>query len=477
MRSFAGRIERIGLRGRLMTVGVLGVAGALLIGGVILYLVLTTSLMGSVQAEARSSALQLALLLDSGQVPDPLPTSGAQVMQVIDNRNRVVTASLAGDRLTPLLTPEELREALNGKTVLVPGNRSGIAGNLQVAAVAAGPSNARVSVVAALPTADLDSASSRLRNLLLVIFPLLLLVLALIAWRVIAAALRPVEQMRRRAARIDGSSDHDERLPVPPTRDEVAALAMTLNEMLARVAAARRMQRSFVADAAHELRSPLASIRTQLEVAQRLGEGGQLPAELTGDVTRLTALVEDLLLLARTDAPSQTVSVAPVDIGALLDEVVGKYTGARVPVRHGGTTGAVIDASRDDLFRAMTNLVDNAVRHAASQVIVAIGASRTGGSTDVTVTVTDDGHGIPAPDRQRVFDRFTRLDDARDRDRGGSGLGLAITRELLARNGCSITLEDADPGVRALIGLPISPARKGLGPSTTRPAEWAPWHG
>ena len=367
------------------------------------------------------------------------------MVQVLSADNRVLTGSLTADRLTALVTPEEKARALAGDLVIVAGNRSGMSGGLQVSAVEAGPGSDRVTVVAALPTADLESATSTLRTLLLIVFPLLLLVCAVIAWRVIGAALAPVEELRSGASRIDGSSA-DERLPVPPSHDEIAALATTLNEMLDRVAAARRTQRAFVADAAHELRSPLATMRTQLEVAERLDEGGRLPEDLRPEVARLSALVEDLLLRARADDDRSVGRVAgPVELGRLVEDVVGRYATARVPVRCSVPSGegGTVEASYDDLYRALTNLVDNAVRHATTGVEVAISASR--------VTVTDDGHGIPEQDRERVFDRFTRLDEARDRDSGGTGLGLAIARELLRRNGFRVSLEDAEPGVRAVV--------------------------
>jgi signal transduction histidine kinase len=449
------RFERISLRGRLMAIGVLGVAGALVLGGVILYAVLASSLTRTVQSEALASAREIALLVNSGQTPDPVPGSGAQVVQVLSADNRVVTASLTADRLTPLVTPEERAQALAGDVVVVAGNRSGMSGGLQVSAIEAGPANNRVVVVAALPTADLESATTTLRNLLLVVFPLLLVVCAVIAWRVIGAALAPVEELRSGASRIDGSST-DERLPVPPTRDEIAALATTLNEMLDRVASARRTQRAFVADAAHELRSPLATMRTQLEVAARLGDGNGLPAELIPEVRRLSSLVEDLLLLARSDdgqlaraeARSET-----VDLGALAHDVAGRYASARVPVQLlAPVQRSHVSGSYDELYRALTNLVDNAVRHAASRVDVAVEVS----DDASRLIVTDDGTGIPETDRERVFDRFTRLDDARDRDSGGTGLGLAIARELLRRNGAHVSLEDAGPGVRAVVTIAAS---------------------
>jgi signal transduction histidine kinase len=331
-----------------------------------------------------------------------------------------------------------------------------------VAGIEAGPASNRVLVVAAVPTADLETSRRVLRTLLFVLFPVFLALLALIAWRVIGSALRPVEALREGAERIGEAADPSERLPVGPAHDEVSALATTLNGMLARLASANAQQRAFVADAAHELRSPLATMQTQLEVAERVGEGGELPQELLPEVRRLSALVEDLLVLAR----SETRGAAATDAGAelvslpqLLEDTRRRYSAARVPVRveslstrpGGGTDpqdGSVL-VRHDDLTRAVGNLVDNAVRHAESRVTLSWERRGAG----VWLIVRDDGHGIPEADRDRVFDRFARLDEARDRDSGGTGLGLPITRELLRRNGARVWLEDAQPGVRAVVAF------------------------
>ena len=460
--AVAGRFARLSIRGRLMLVGLVGVAGALVVGGLLLYAVLTQSLVRSVAGTARASAEQVAILVDSGRVPDPVPVSGAQVVQVLDAAGRVVSGSLTADRLTPLVTDEERRRALAGGEVVVPGNRSGLSGRLQVVAVAAGPQQGGVhayTVVAAAPTTDIEQSASTLRWLLLAIFPMLLAALALVAWRVIGAALAPVEQLRRGAERIDESSSGEERLPVPPSDDEVSALATTLNAMLDRIATARRRQRAFVADAAHELRSPLASMRTQLEVAQHLGEGEDVPAQVLPDVDRLATLVDDLLLLARVDdgtAPAQArrERVEPVDVAALVTDVASRYAMARVPVGTAAPSGGsacTVRADAEELARALRNLVDNAVRHARTRVVLAV----TSVGHRVEVTVTDDGHGLPPEDRERVFERFTRLDEARDRDSGGTGLGLPITRALVRRWGGEVRLEDAAPGLRALVTLPL----------------------
>jgi signal transduction histidine kinase len=446
------RWSRLGLRSRLLALGVAGVAVALLVGGLALYAAVAVTLDRAAASEARSAAREVAALVEAGRLPDPVPVSGAQVVQVLDSRQRVVGGSVAADRLTPLVDRREADRVADGGTVSVPGNRAGRSGELVVGGVRADRGGEAVLVVAAVPTADLETSQRVLRTLLLVFVPLFLLALAAIAWRVIGQALRPVEELRHGAERIGAGPDADRRLPVPPTRDEIAALATTLNRMLARLADAQTQQRAFVADAAHELRSPLASMRTQLEVAARLGEGGSLPDGLLPEVERLTALVEDLLVLARAGDDRTTRPAEDVDVHDVLAQVAGRYAAARVPVlvAAGGDAPAVARVSRPDLERAVGNLVDNAVRHAATRVSL---AARTTASGTV-LTVTDDGHGIPEAERERVFDRFARLDEARDRDSGGTGLGLSITRELLRRSGATVRLEDAGPGTRAVVVLP-----------------------
>lgn len=444
------------LRVRLLLLGLTGVAVALAVGAVVLYGALTFAVNRTLDADAHATAETVVnLVRDTGPV-DPLPVSGAQIVQVVDAHGRVVTASANADRLTPLLRGDERRAALAGHQVTVPGSRSGLDGPLRVTAEATDGGVVLVGV----PVGDVLHAQRVLRNALLITYPVLLIVLAVIAWWLIGRTLRPVESLRSGAERISGEH-REERLPTPRSADEVQALAVTLNGMLDRLAAARERQRGFVADAAHELRSPLASMRTQLEVAQRLGEGGDLTLDLLDDVHRLSALVDDLLLLARADAGERPRSRREsFDTAALLLEITSRYAGARVPVRLAAEEGAPGDpggsvfaaGDREELRRALTNLVDNAVRHAESVVIL---AARVQGH-EAVLTVTDDGPGIPAADRERVFQRFTRLDDGRSRDGGGSGLGLAIARELVRRSGGSVRLVDRPdgPGLTAELRLP-----------------------
>jgi signal transduction histidine kinase len=445
--------QRLSLRARLLLIGVLGVATALALGSAVLYAVLTIVGYRTLDGSAAATASEVATLVEQDRLPDPIPVTGNQIVQVVDARDRVVSASVNGDRLTALLLPREVRSAQDGSPVVVPGSRVGLDSPLRVVAARAdAPQESRV-VLVGQQFDDLSHSQHVLKVTLLVTYPLLLGVLALIAWHVVGAVLRPVESLRSSAERISGSG-RDDRLPVPTSGDEIHALAVTLNSMLDRLAVARARQRSFVADAAHELRSPLASMQTQLEVGQRLGEDPAASADLHAEVLRMTALVEDLLVLARLDADdAPAVPVEPVEVSAWVGEVVGRYAAARVPVVvvGEGPDGLVVRGRRADLRRALSNLVDNAVRHAGTRVEVAI--RREG--DDVVVEVADDGAGVPAAERERVFERFTRLDDARDRDAGGSGLGLAIVRELVVALGGDVQLtESARGGLCARLVLP-----------------------
>ncbi|MDQ1537670.1 MAG: hypothetical protein QOE58_2063 [Actinomycetota bacterium] len=445
------RPRGVSLRLRLLALGATGVALALAMGSVVLYAVLTFTVYRTIDDGALATARAVAAMVSNNAVPNPLPVSGSQVVQVVDASGAVASASVSADRLTPLLRPPELAKALAGARISIPASRAGLSGTLRAVAVKAGPASASQSIIVAVPVEDVEQSQRVLRNTLLLAYPPLVVIMALIAWRVIGSTLRPVETLRSGAARISGS-DQDERLAVPESADEIRALALTLNDMLDRLAAARGRQRAFVADAAHELRSPLTSMRTQLEVAQHLGEGGELATDLLADVARLSILVEDLLLLARAGGDTNQPPVREsLDVRALLVATADRYDEARVPVSVAAGPAVYANASPDELRRVVANLVDNAVRHAASSVTLAVRAEGGG----AVLTVVDDGPGIPAEDRERVFERFARLDDARDRDAGGTGLGLAIVRELLRRSEGSISLQDnpSGPGLAAVVHL------------------------
>ena len=457
----------LGLRGRLMVIGVLGLSVGLALGGVVLLAVLGYALQRSVDADATRTAEAVARLAAEDALPDPLPVAGGQVrVQVVDAQGRIRAASIDADRLVPMVRPDRL-DPDRRERLVVSGERVGLAGPVRVVTVPAGTAADPLTVLVAKSLADVRHSTHVVRTILLVSFPLLVGVLAAVAWRVVGATLRPVEALRRGAEEITGRAG-PERLPVPASRDEVHRLAVTLNDMLDRLESARQRQRAFVADAAHELRSPVTNIRTELEVAQRLGDRTDWAAvteSLLADTERLSRLVDDLLLLARLDeaagrgaARSGPAATGPVELGELLTVTASRYPSPPVEVTPPGAPLWTV-GDPDELRRVLTNLLDNAVRHARTRVVLAAAPA---GAYHL-VTVTDDGPGIPAADRERVFDRFTRLDDARARDAGGAGLGLAIVRELVRRAGGTVSLDDADgPGLRVSLRLPaLSPSDEG----------------
>ncbi|MEU7611017.1 ATP-binding protein [Micromonospora sp. NPDC049204] len=455
-----------------MAIGVFGLTIGLALGGVVLLGALRFVLQRNVDTEAFRTADAVALLAAEDVLPDPLPVAGGQVrVQVVDGQGRIRAASIDADRLVPMVRPERLHRDRR-QQLDVPAERVGLAGPVRVVTVPAGTADDPLTVLVARSMADVRQSTHVVRVILLVAFPLLVAVLAGVAWRVVGATLRPVEALRRGAEEITGRAGTG-RLPVPASADEIHRLAVTLNGMLDRLESGRTRQRAFVSDAAHELRSPLTNIRTELEVAQRLADRTDwtaVTANLLADTDRLSRLVDDLLLLARLDEAPPARGTGAVELGGLLTEVAARYPAS--PVRVAMPPGPLWTiGNADELRRVLANLVDNAVRHASGEVVLAAEASaarqRIGAGVGAyhLVTVTDDGPGIPAADRERVFDRFTRLDDGRARDDGGAGLGLAIVRELVRRAGGSITLTDAPEqhGLRVCLLLPAAPAEASPG--------------
>ncbi|SFY16107.1 sensor histidine kinase [Streptomyces atratus] len=318
------------------------------------------------------------------------------------------------------------------------------------------PAGVTLTVHAGAPLAAEQEAVGTVRGAMLIGLPVLLLVVAAVTWLVTRRALRPVEGIRREMAAITASEDLSRRVPEPGSRDEIARLARTTNETLTALEASVERQRRFVADASHELRSPIASLRTQLEVGAAHPELLDVPGAVA-DTVRLQALAADLLLLARLDAGERP-GLAALDLGALVREEVSQRTGDRIAVSvsvpdPGADQGRFeVAGSRGQLARVIGNLLDNAERHARSTVTVSVRAAERGG---VVVAVSDDGAGVPPEERERIFERFVRLDDARTRDDGGAGLGLAIARDVAVRHGGRLTVDGArEGGARFELWLP-----------------------
>jgi signal transduction histidine kinase len=298
---------------------------------------------------------------------------------------------------------------------------------------------------------DVDASVRLLARSLAVAVPVVAALLAALVWYLVGRTLRPVEAIRTEVAGIGGGDLH-RRVPLPGGDDEIARLARTMNAMLERVDEAARRQQRFVADASHELRSPLTRMRTELEVDQAHPGSADLAStqrSVLAETIGLQNLVDDLLLLARSDAGAARLPAGtPVDLDDVVRAAVAQTPAGGVHVEVSSSGDGSVSGDAGELTRAVRNVVENAVRHASGTVVVARHAG--------TITVTDDGPGIPAGERTRVFERFTRLDGARSAG-GGTGLGLAIAREIVDRHGGTIAVDGSvTSGARVLIALPVA---------------------
>ncbi|WP_033312959.1 ATP-binding protein [Streptomyces iakyrus] len=444
------------VRARATLGATLVVAVALVAAGAAVLLSLRSNLIGEAGTQAERSARAVASELAAGTPYDKLSGLDGDdgPVQVLDERKRLVAASEDLERISgtdsgrvkpqPAATPpgdddddpEDAGEALepgeiSGESVFSNGSATidGEAQDYRFAAVEVETHDrGHLTVYAGSPLAAEHGAVRTALTVMLIGFPLLLGVVAAVTWLVTRRALRPVEGIRREMAAITQSEDLARRVPEPDTHDEIARLASTTNETLAALETSVERQRRFVADASHELRSPIASLRTQLEVAAAHPELLDLDGAVE-DTVRLQRLAADLLLLARLDAGERP-GDAKVDLAGLAREEAEGRPGVTVDAERVEVAG-----SRGQLGRVLANLLDNAQRHARSAVTVDV---RREGDRAV-VGVADDGDGVPDGDRERIFERFVRLDAARSRDDGGAGLGLAIARDVAVRHGGTLT--------------------------------------
>ncbi len=292
---------------------------------------------------------------------------------------------------------------------------------------------------------DIDESVGALVASLAWIIPLATALLATLVWLVVGRTLRPVERIRTEVAEI-GLTELGRRVPEPAGDDEIARLAVTMNEMLARLEHAVVRQQQFVADAAHELRTPLARMRTELEVDARDPTGGDAIAARRSqleEIVGLQLLTDDLLALARIDEHSLApAAVQRVDLDDLvLDELRG-LDATTIAVDGRRVSAAQVRGVRADLRRVVRNLLDNAQRHARTAIAVELHED----GDHAALIVDDDGPGVPIDRRAEVFERFTRLDPSRTTGAGGAGLGLAIVHELVARHGGTVIVTDGPLG-------------------------------
>ncbi|MGN7979198.1 sensor histidine kinase [Microbacterium sp. 22195] len=306
----------------------------------------------------------------------------------------------------------------------------------------------------ARPLEHVDDAVSTATVLLAVGVPLVLALMAVVVWVVAGRALAPVERLRRQ---VDGIGATDLSHRVDAGDDELGALAETMNRMLARIEHAQSVQRRFVSDASHELRSPLATMRQHAELAHAHPDStslDELGRVVRDEGARMQDLVEGLLLLARLDEHQQP-PFEPVDLDDLALEEAARLRGMGVHVDTTSVGAGRVLGAPPLLARAVRNLVDNAARHADRAVTLRVAAD----GPVVRLEVEDDGAGILPEDRLRVFDRFARLDEGRARDEGGSGLGLAIVREVAEVHHGTVAVDaGAGGGARFMLALPAAPS-------------------
>ncbi|MEV7283147.1 ATP-binding protein [Streptomyces sp. NPDC093252] len=445
--------SRRSLRLRLTTAAALVITAGLVGAAVMLVAWLRGSLISGLDQAAWQRAQSVAEIVDSGRLPATLPAPGDRdiTVQVVDRHGTVRAASpnLQGHGRVFFFPPStsDVPHA-HGLSRLPEGDTTG----WRAVAVPAGPRADPVTVYAAVPTEDVDTSLNQLTGGLAIGVPLAVTALTSVVWMLTGRALRPVEALRAQTAEIT-ASDLSRRLDVPSSADALGRLATTLNDLLARLEGATQKQRQFIADAAHELRSPLSSLHTRLQVAARHPDSADwdaLAPSLVEDCERLSRLVDDLVWLARLDARPR-IRRRPLDLDEIVFAEVRLARGrTRVTIDQHAVGAARVDGDADALARVVRNLLDNALRHAVRRITVSL---RCGGGT-AELVVADDGPGIPGPDRDRVFDRFTRLDDARARDTGGSGLGLAIVRDIITAHHGSIGIEGDAPGARFVVRLP-----------------------
>ena len=375
----------------------------------------------------------------SAALSDVLETAAHAAAGEESHRDEVGGRSGSGDAAAPSTAPESARAAQDGE-----------------------PTNdARQQRITDASIAEVQVGVDAASRALLIIVPVVVAVLALAIWLAVGRALHPVRAISSRVAAISGST-LDERVPEPGSGDEIAELAALMNEMLDRLEAASDRQRAFVADASHELRSPLSTIVAAAEVSEVSTDPEKLQklSETIGSESRrLQALIADLLDLARLEEQRQAPVPDQVDLPMICERAIERVQAPGRGITLGAAAVEPVVGIGSQLERAVFNLVDNGVRYANRRVHVSLVES----AATVSVIVEDDGPGIPHADRARVFDRFVRLDESRGRLGGGSGIGLSLVMAIAERHGGTARVGDSERlgGARFVLELPVS----GAGPA------------
>lgn len=473
--------RRLSVRARAAVAAALIVGAAFTSSSLGVVHLLRSSLYTSVTNSAEAEALDISSFIAArGRIPPRLPIADDETAAQVVGTNGQVLSSSSDIRGQPPMAadapPPGSRSTVTG-VVLHLRRHSMISLDLDyrfaVAAVGFADGQLAGTVLVAASLGAADHAVSLVLRALVLALPLLVVLVGWLVFVLTGRALRPVELIRSEVANLSATDLH-RRVPEPVADDEIGRLAHTMNAMLARLEASTSRQRQLVADVSHELRNPLAALRTQLEVAVA-HPGAGTSALLAGsiiEVTRLGQLVDDLLTLARLDEAAFPMRTEDVD----LDDIVLHHAErlrarGRVDVSVRGVAAARLVGDAAQLSRVVANLADNAERHARKLVNFGVHVD----GSDVVLTVTDDGPGIPAEMREQVFERFVRLDSARTHKDSGAGLGLAIVREITRAHGGEVSVGESEsevesevesedevlvgratPGARFVVRLPIA---------------------
>jgi signal transduction histidine kinase len=439
-------LRRLGVRPRLVLVAVAVVLVALLAGGSALLYTLQTNLEQTLESSARNRAAEVAALIAEDGPAETVtgltaePRTG-QVVQILSSSGVVLGVSDRRAAAGPLSPDRPAVGTVTSTELDI--DYLGEGGEWKIVSTAVLHGSTTYLVQAAVPIRVQRETVQTVAAFLLGATPVLLVGVAVAVWLLVGRALRPVERIRTAVATIDAQR-LAARVEVPPTRDEIAALAKTMNAMLDRLQASHRAQRAFVSDASHELRSPLATLSTATELALRGDEPTRtrLLGTIDIELERMRGLVENLMTLARADAQDLVLSQTEVDLDDLIDDEVHRLRATSSRRVNVSVTPVRVWADRQPLAQALRNLVDNAERHARSTVRLSLATE--GGHA--VLAVDNDGPLVPPADAERIFERFVRLDESRSRDAGGSGLGLAIARTAARSQAGDITAGAAPDG-------------------------------
>ncbi len=442
---------------------------ALVVAGITAMALQRSSLVDAIDTALTGRVNDLAALIVDGSIPTQITAPGgdATLVQIVDGAGAVIASSpnITGEEAISDIRPEPGTQTTTTQTLPI-GE-----GEFRLVAQSVAAHDQTFTIFAAASLDPVDEAVGALAAILVIGIPVLIALVGFTVWFIIGRTLHPVEAIRTEVASI-GDRGLDRRVPVPDSDDEIARLAATMNLMLDRLELSSDQQRRFVADASHELRSPLAAIRSQVEVDLIHAEKANWKVtyeEVLDEALRMQRLVDDLLLLARSDAGTLPKHHETIDLDDIVFELVQRIqptTSITIDATH--VSGAQVVGDPDAIARLVRNLLENAVRFSTERMELALNEV----DGHAILTIADDGPGVPLADRTRVFERFTRLDDARDRDHGGTGLGLAIAREIALHHDGSITIGDTPlGGVNITVDIPATPHARMYGGGTRHGSE------